>query len=153
MLPLKIDQIFIWSLEFQNFIKYLPFIFYPCIFQHFPISQTWNRELFNKFKFKKLKNLIPFVFHVNTTWEYRGLFFFFNVILPNICQLNLIWKIDIVFSKHKIGTNLVFNKHKIGKTNFTPYPNLTRVTGLQYFDSCAVTSSVLFHLEYWNLKS
>ena len=44
---------------------------------------------------------------------------FFNVILPNMSQLNLIWKIDFVFSKHKIGINFVFNKHQIAKTKFT----------------------------------
>ena len=30
-------------------------------------------------------------------------------------QLNLIWKMDLVFSKHKIGTN----KYKIAKNKFT----------------------------------
>ena len=50
---------------------------------------------------------------------YLFVFFFFNVILPNMSQLNLIYNIDLVFSI-VIGTNLVFNKHKISKSKFYP---------------------------------
>ena len=51
---------------------------------------------------------------------------FLNVILSNMFQLNLIWKMDLVFSKHKIAINLVCNQYKIAKTNFTPRPNVTK---------------------------